>query len=587
MADQVLQDIKDRLNIADVIAGYIPIKKAGTSFKALCPFHHEKSPSLQISPQKQIWHCFGCGEGGDVFGFVIKYENVEFKEALKILADKAGIKLPEYKPTNKTETDEKEILIRINNFAARFYHEILCSDTRGKEALAYLLERGLNKNTIDKWQIGFAPEDFHSLKNALTQKQVSEFAAIKSGVLIKNERGQVYDRFRGRITFPICNHFGETVGFTARILPRLDDGKMGKYINSPETPVYNKSKILFGLNFAKNTIRKLDEVIIVEGQMDVITASQAGYENLVASSGTALTQDQLNALSRLTKNLKFCFDGDKAGILATRRAVENYLGQDFSIKIIELPEAKDPDELIKKSPEIWEKQTASAKLFLDYFIDKSFEHFASSSIEQKKQVAKDLLPLIKKLTDPLEQDHYLQLLASRFGTIVNVLKQALQKIIPPNTKSSEKNISVPTTSNNLLTLEKNVLGGMLMKQKFLQTVVTQGSVEDFTNPEIKDIALLLFNGETLNPEVQNSTLAKEALFMVELQSNEAVSTEAFEKDLTKAFFLLRLNFLKKQLQRLTQEIKQAELSGNKELLQSLNSQFANFSNLRIKYEKQI
>ncbi len=591
MSDNTLSEIKDRLNVADVIAGYIPIKKAGTSFKAICPFHHEKTPSLQISPQKQIWHCFGCGEGGDVFGFVMKYENLEFKDALKILAGKAGVKLPEYRPKDQNQENEKELLIRINNFAARFYHELLTSDQRGKEALEYLQNRGLTKATLDKWQIGFAPLDFHALEEALKLKQVNIEAAVKAGVLVKNEKEQIYDRFRGRITFPIINTFGETVGFSARILPKLDDGKTGKYINSPQTPIYDKSKVLFGLHFAKNSIRKVDEAVVVEGQMDVISGHQAGFENLVASSGTALTQDQLNTLGRLTKNLKFCFDTDQAGLLATRRAVENYLGQDFNIKIIELKDAKDPDELIQKNPLIWESQVRSAKLFMDFLIDRSLKYFSGSSIEQKKQIAKDILPLVKRLSDPLEQDHYLQILAGRFGTVVNVLKQAFNKIPVPKQffhKTQNLETSLPKrTENPSLELEKKVLGGMLLKQKFLQLVISEGVKEDFANPEIQRLANLLLEGKTLNSEDLSSTLAKEAAFMVESISNEAASFEAFEKDLTKAFFLLRLSSIKKKQKDLSHQISLEESHGNKMQLQNLNSQFAQLSSLRIKYEKLI
>jgi DNA primase len=288
MNNPILQEVKDRLNIADIIAGYIPIKKAGVNFKALCPFHHEKTPSLQISPQKQIWHCFGCGEGGDAFGFVMKYENIDFKEALKLLADKAGVKLPEYRPADPKEQSERELLLRINDFAARFYHEILIKNQLGAAALEYLKNRGLTEGTINQWQIGFAPEDFHVLERALAQKKVSAQDLVLAGVSAKNERGQIYDRFRGRITFPIFDYFGNAVGFSARIL--IDDGKSAKYVNSPETSVYSKSKILFGLNFAKETIRKQDEAVVVEGQMDCISLHQGGFKNVVASSGTALTE---------------------------------------------------------------------------------------------------------------------------------------------------------------------------------------------------------------------------------------------------------------------------------------------------------
>ena len=242
MADQVLQEIKDRIDIVEFISSYITVKKSGTSVKAVCPFHNEKSPSLMISPAKQIWHCFGCGEGGDAFGFLMKYENISFVEALKILADKTGVKLPVYSGTNVPDKQEKELLIRINSFAAKYYHQTLLHAKTASQARDYLTKRGLLETTIAQWQIGFAPEEFHALEEALRQKQVLLTDLVKAGVSVKNERGQVYDRFRGRITFPIHNYYGEVVGFSARVLSGSDQAK---YINSPETLAYHKGNILF------------------------------------------------------------------------------------------------------------------------------------------------------------------------------------------------------------------------------------------------------------------------------------------------------------------------------------------------------
>ncbi len=425
MPDQTLQDIKDRLDIAEVLGSYIQVKKAGTNYKAVCPFHNEKSASLMISPQKQIWHCFGCHEGGDIFGFVIKYENVEFKEALKILADRAGVKLPEYKPVNQNQANEQEQLFKINDFAARYYHEILLKDKRAEPARAYMKQRGLREETIKQWQIGFAPAEFHALEQALIQKKVSLSQMIQAGVSVKNDQGQVYDRFRGRITFPIFDLSGNAVGFTARVLPGAEE--QVKYINSPETSIYSKSKIIFGFNFAKAAIRKQDEVIVVEGQMDCISAHQAGFTNVVASSGTAFTPLQLGQLGRYTKNFKFCFDQDEAGGAATKRAATQYIGKEFLIKVISLKEAKDPDELIRRDPKEFARAVASAELFLDFYIAKAFEGF-DHSVEQQKKLQADLLPLVQKLSDPLEKDHYIKLLAEKFGTIPSVILEALHKL---------------------------------------------------------------------------------------------------------------------------------------------------------------
>lgn len=586
MSDQTLQDIRDRLNIAEVIGDYIQVKKAGTNFKAICPFHNEKTPSLMISPQKQIWHCFGCGEGGDVFTFVMRYENLEFRDALKILAEKAGVQLPVYHPADKRVEDEKELLFRINGFAARLYHQILLADKRGANALAYLKHRGLRTETIEKWQIGYAPDDFHFLEQALLKKAVKVADLVKAGVAVRSEKGQTYDRFRGRITFPIFNYHGEIIGFSARIFP--DDDKVAKYVNSPDTLIYNKSQILFGLNFAKDAIRRQDEAVIVEGQMDAISAHQAGFSNVVASSGTALTQDQLRLLGRLTKNLKFCFDSDQAGLLATKRAIELYLGQDFTIKIIDLGGAKDPDELIKDDPEKWARQVKTAPLYLDFYFQKAFQNFQADSAEQKKRIAKEILPLVARLVDPLEQDHYLRVLAEKLNTTQEVLKESIRNFAKPNLRQPKQKIlsgSSSTQPANFV-LQKEVLGGMLVFPDFAKLVFNEGEIEDFDNSEIRNLLQPAFASGSASAIGQDGLLAKEAIFMVESQLDQREGNEtALKRELKKSFVILRLNAIKRRQKVLTEEIKKAESDQNKVKVQELKEEFARLSRVRAGFEQ--
>jgi len=581
MNDPILQEIKDRLNIADVIAGYIPIKKAGVNFRALCPFHHEKTPSLQISPQKQIWHCFGCGEGGSVFNFVMKYENLDFRDTLKILADKAGVKLPSFRPENKQQQDEKELLIRINDFAARYYHEVLNKDARGKPALEYLKNRGLTEGTIKQWQIGFAPDDFHALERALLAKKVNLSEAIKAGVISKNERGQLYDRFRGRITFPIFDYFGNTVGFSARILN--DDGKSAKYVNSPETAVYNKSKILFGLNFAKEAIRKQDEAVVVEGQMDCISAHQAGFKNVIASSGTALTEAGLMQLARLTKNLKFCFDADLAGQNASRRAGEIALRQGFRLKVIVLDKVKDPDELIKKSPGLWEKAVSEAVWFLDWQMDFAQNKFAQDPVEQKYYLSEQVVPLLGAIADPLEQDHYVHKLSTRFLISEKTILEQIKK--QTSAGKPETSNAGPNIQNGSLLLEKEILGGLIAFPDFLSEVKGRLEKGDFENAEIREFVDIVLSGDGKASKAISSTLAKEAQFMVESQLDEMSGNQtALMKDLQKAFAMLKIGAIKKHQQHLQNEIKTAENSNNKAKIEELNKEFARISAERIKFE---
>lgn len=583
MNDPILQEIKDRLNVADIIAGYIPIKKAGVNFKAPCPFHHEKTPSLIISPQKQIWHCFGCGEGGDVFGFVMKYENLEFKEALRILADKAGVKLPVYRPENKPLEDEKELLLRINDFAARYYNQILTKDTRGKAALEYLKNRGLNEATITKWQIGFAPDDFHALERALASKKVSIADSIKAGVSAKNERGQMYDRFRGRITFPIYNYFGDTVGFSARLLD--DNQQAAKYVNSPETAIYQKSKILFGLNFAKDSIRKSDEAVIVEGQMDCIQAHQSDFKNVVASSGTALTEQQLQQLGRLTKNLKFCFDADSAGQTAARRAGETALRMGFRIKLIILKNVKDPDELIKKSPGLWAKAVSEAIWFLDFYIEKAENSFSPGSVEQKHYLSQEVLPFLGNIGDPLEQDHYVHKISTKFLISEKVLRDEIKKQKPGTAPAAE---TLQPAGQSGLLMQKEVLGGLLLFPDFLAAIKDKILPDDFENSEIRGLIAGLTATEADQAVVKESVLAKEGLFMVESQLDElGGEANRLKRVLEKSFALLKVNAIKRQQQVLQNQIKAAELANNKALVNELNQKFAEILAQRAEFEKYI
>ncbi len=598
MPDSTLQEIKDRLNVVDVISAYIPVKKAGSNFRAICPFHHEKTGSLMISPAKQIWHCFGCQEGGDIFGFVMRYENIEFREALKILADKAGVKLPQYTSANQQVTDEKELLMRINAFAAKFYQEILWKNPRGAEALAYLKKRGLTEETIKQWQIGFAPNEFHLLEQALTKKNVPLDALVKAGVSGKNERGQLYDRFRGRITFPILNYYGEVVGFSARTLEEKDaTGRpLAKYVNSPETVIYNKSRVVFGLNFAKTEIRKKDEVIIVEGQMDCIAAHQAGFTNVVASSGTAFTLDQVTLLGRLTKNLKFCFDADPAGLAATKRAVESYVGKEFIIKIVVIDGAKDPDELIQRNPKKFAEAVEQAPLFLDFYFDQAFKSFFGQ-VEQKKLISQELLPLVRRLSDPIEQDHYIQELAERFNTTPKVLREALSQVKPA--AQATPIITAPEekpAASGLTVQEKEILGGMLQFADFFEDLRGQIVIEDFETAEMQQIMQLLLAGN--RAAVLEETVAKEALFMVESELDELGNEEdVLKRQLKKNFLMLKVQALKRRQSQMSEQIgrlQQESASGAEEKRQQLkiqmdflNQQFAEVSRQRMQYESQL
>lgn len=605
MADNTLQDIKDRLDLVEVISGYIAVKKSGANYKATCPFHNEKSASLMISPQKQIWHCFGCGEGGDIFGFVMRYENLEFREALQQLAQRAGVVLPER--TQEATQDKKvsEDLVRISNFASKFYHkQLLAEGVSGPAATArkYLNDRGLNIKTIENWEIGYAPDSFDSLIKALQSKQVTSQNALLAGVVAKNDKGNIFDRFRDRITFPIHNYYGDVVGFSARVMPGAKED-VAKYINSPETPIYSKSKILFGLFQAKAAIRKMDEAVIVEGQMDTISAHQAGFNNTVATSGTAMTEDHLRLIGRLTKNLKFCFDADSAGLQALRRAGELALAMGFRIKVIEmdLTVAKDPDELILKAPGQWKKAVQDAVWFTDFYMDVAEKQYEFGSLEQKQYLVEQVIPLLKYVTNPLEQGHYVRLMSERFAVTENELRAALKGVsatqFAPGQLIADRRegISKPVMVTQESIQEKEILGGILTYPEYRAFVAEEGLPTEYISPGMQAIinaALigdpLFLSGTSPDNTPARQALANEAQFMVESNLENLANNElALMRELKKSFYLFKLAGIKKQLQNATTAIKKAESLHDNSAINQASLQFAELSVQRYALEQKL
>ena len=358
-----IEEIKSRLSIVDLVQAYIKLEKAGVNFKARCPFHNEKTPSFFVSPSRQAWHCFGCSSGGDHFEFVQKIENVEFPEALRILAEKTGVILHREDPQIRSERTR---LLNLLNDAAKFYETNL---VRRKDVGLYLSERGMTGETAKHFRLGYAEPGWENLLGHLKTKGYSEFESEKVGLAIKKEGGGYYDRFRSRIMFPLFDSSGRTVGFSGRIFEKDASGQKdadSKYVNTPNTIFYDKSKLLYGFDRAKSEIRKQDTVILVEGQMDLIMSHQAGVMNAVAVSGTALTPEHLRSVRRLADNLIMSFDMDAAGINASERGVALAFAQGFDVKAIVLPHGKDPADLILDNPEEWKNLAASAKPVIEF-----------------------------------------------------------------------------------------------------------------------------------------------------------------------------------------------------------------------------
>ena len=426
----VVDEIKDRLDITEVIQSYVPLKKAGRSYKGLCPFHAEKTPSFVVVPHTGTWHCFGaCSTGGDVFTFIMKQENLDFGEALKLLAQRAGVELEPASPQANEAEQRRDLLRAINQSAAAYFHYLLSNSDEAERARAYLGERGLDQETIDRFQVGYALDRWDALFKYLTDKGYSPVDIAEAGLIVERESGGqqssgrgYYDRFRGRIVFPIRDHQGRPIGFGGRI---LGDG-VPKYLNSPQSPLFDKSRVLFGLDLAKVGIRTTGEAVIVEGYMDVLMAHQYGINNVIAQMGTALTEAQLQRLKRYTQRFILALDSDAAGDQATLRGLdvarqvmdhevvpvptaqglirlEDRLAAD--IRILSLPPDEDPDEVIREDPAHWARLVVAAKPVMDYYFDALTADLDLATAKGKAEATRRLGPLIAELGDRVNRTH--------------------------------------------------------------------------------------------------------------------------------------------------------------------------------------
>ncbi|PIT94090.1 DNA primase [Candidatus Falkowbacteria bacterium CG10_big_fil_rev_8_21_14_0_10_43_11] len=425
-----IEEIKQRLDLVDLIKEYIQLKPAGLNFKARCPFHNEKTPSFMVSPEKQIWHCFGCGSGGDHFEFIKKLEGIEFVEALRILADKAGVKLDYHNPEVHSRRTK---LLDLCDAAASFWQQKLKTDKEAELVRKYLAGRGVADQTIDDFILGYSPDSWDETIKHLQNKGYSLLEIGQAGLSVIGKQGKPFDRFRGRLIFPIRNVHGQTVGFGARKMKEDDQG--GKYVNSPQTEFYNKSDILYNLDQAKAEIKRLDYVILVEGYMDVLACHQAGTKNVVAVSGTSLTQGQINILKRYTENVMIAFDADVAGTLANLRGIDLAWRAGLNVKVIHLPAGQDPDDLIRQDKDQWRELVLKSENFMDYIFAVTLAGLDLTRVDHKKKAAQQLLKVISQLGDEVETAHFVQKLAGDLAIAEEPLRSKLMEIKSKNTGS--------------------------------------------------------------------------------------------------------------------------------------------------------
>lgn len=496
MSSGVIEEIKSKLDIVQIVSEHVPLKKAGSAWRACCPFHGEKTPSFYVNVDRQRYHCFGCGEDGDIFGFIQRMEGVEFPEALRILAKRAGVEL---KPEDAAANKERTRLQEANRLAARFWHEVLLKHPVAEKIRAYAAtRRALKQETLEDWLIGYAPDTWDALLNALKRKGFSEEELFKAGLVSRSERGTGhFDRFRNRLMFPIRDVHGNIVGFTGRIIPGADgkdpEGE-AKYVNTNQTLIYNKSHLLFGLDRAKQEIRKQGLAVIVEGNMDVVSVQQAGFLNVVASSGTALTDEQLRLLKRFTSRIVLSFDNDKAGETAARRGIDAAAAQEFAIRVLRLPPdaGKDPDDCVRKNPELWHKAVADAVPYMEWYLELAKARTDFHDPEAKKEASHQLLAEISKMKEPVEQSHWIREMARLFDTPDSLLFERLQKLKthiqphrpqapssePPHLRASEP-VQMPKPTNRSELVSEFVLAMLYRWPAYAETVISRAMPEDF------------------------------------------------------------------------------------------------------------
>ncbi|MGM0471608.1 MAG: DNA primase [Bacillota bacterium] len=502
-SDDFIEQVREQNDIIDLISDYLRLENSGSNYKGLCPFHDEDTPSFMVSPHKQLYHCFGCGAGGNIFNFLMEIEQLEFVEAVEVLAKRAGLSLPQQSQQAKEQQLQKSELYQIHDWAVKFFNYLLTETEQGQEAYRYLKNRDFTDEIIDQFQLGYAPDSWHSLFNFLKKKGYSAQKIQQAGLIIPQNQGQgYYDRFRNRIMFTISNLRGQVVGFGGRVL----DDTEPKYLNSPQTPIFNKKDILYGLNLAKQQIRRSGSAIIVEGYTDMITGYQYGIENLVASLGTSLTRRQARLLKRYADRVYIAYDGDAAGESATLRGLEILKQVGVEVYIVDLPTDSDPDEVIKEEgAKHFTTLVDQAQPLLEFKIESLLTNRELNKIEEKVTVADEVIPILAEIDNEIEQAEYIKRVADKLAVESKVVKSRLNNYLQQNNqqdrnyrttntkdKSATQSEDNQSSTENRFEFEEELFRLMLKDQRILNLVQEELASEDFISSEYQRVVELIF-----------------------------------------------------------------------------------------------
>jgi len=557
-----IEEIKSRLNIVDVIGSYIKLEKAGINYRACCPFHSEKTPSFFVSPSRQLWHCFGgCNDGGDIFKFVMKIEGIEFVDALKLLAQRAGVELKTFSPDWEKAKTKRQTLFDLLEKATSFFIFQLENSKTGKEAKEYLLKRGMKEETIKDWRLGYAPTAWQGLTDYLIGQGFKREDIVEAGLAVQSSK--LFDRFRGRIMFPIFDLNSQVIGFTGRIFGENKDE--AKYLNTPNTLLYDKSKALYGMNKAKMEIRKNDACVLVEGNVDCIMSHQSGVKNCIAVSGTALTPIHLGIIKRYSSNLILAFDMDMAGNNATKKGIDMAINNNFGVKVIGMSSKKDPaDIILEEGSESWKKIIQEAKPINHFYFDLALKNKDINSIEDKKKIVSELLPIFKKIDNTIEQSYWIENLSNKLMIKEEDIRLEMDKVKIENNDSNEKKVVIDNKKTRKKLLEEMILSLAIINPSMISSLsLEQMELISLENREV--LSKLKINKEDFSG-IDSYILLKSDL----LKSEEIDVLKEWKNCFSEIESLVK----KEERKILVQEIKNKEKSGSfdqvRELLEKFN-----------------
>lgn len=577
--------IREKLDIVSYINEFVTLKRAGKNFTSNCPFHQEKTPSFSVSPDRQMWHCFGCQKGGDIFSFLMEYEHIEFPEALRILAKRAGVQLIGRGYDSET-SGKKEAIYTINQQAAKYYHYVLTNLSAGKKALEYLLERGVSVKVIESFQIGFAPNSRYALKDYLMKKKgQKKEVLLEAGLITELERDTV-DFFRGRIVFPLVDHLDNIVGFSGRTTDTTGKVK-AKYINTRETLVYHKGEMFFGLNMTKDAIRKADQAILVEGEFDLLSCFQNGVGNVVGVKGTALTEKQVKLLSRYANKVTVCFDGDRAGQNAIKRSLPILEKYNVQTTVIILPEGKDPDETIKENPTAFKQLVKHDVNVYDFLLQTALKQHDKRTAEGKGKIASELLSVYGLIGNEIVKEHYLKKLSDELDTTYESLQKEIGRIA-----KREQEVTIPVSQLTRTSREEmleeyllallvqsdhpkktfdtawEILSEALVPERAQQKVITELQAFLTTNEGFSSSAFSAIVPSELQPAVNKAVLTPLSSLSEEENLKEVATTAKQLRDL----------YLRKRIKLLGDRLKQS-FEGDEKAEEELREQFTRLVNL--------